>query len=212
MLLAQQTKRARHAPPLQEQLLILTALLLLVRELLDLRDHKVNKVQPGLRVQQEQLALLAQQEPPGLPDHKVQLVLMEQTALMEVMVQPALKDQQVQRELQAQQELRVQQEQLVLTELTEQMAQPQPLLLARLRLGLLAVVQALPIAVLLLLLFLISRSREELQAQRDLKGLLDQMLLLQWGQLLSVQAVLRQELFVTTPRKTGLRATTVISG
>ena len=86
---AHQTKAALHVLPLQEQLLMLMAHLLLVRELLDLRGHKVNKVQPDSLVQQEQLALLAQQALREPPDHKVQQVLMVQTvpmALTELLV------------------------------------------------------------------------------------------------------------------------------
>jgi hypothetical protein len=82
-------KQARHAPPHQEQQLILMALLLLVQELLVLKGHKVNKVQLDPLVQQEQLVLLAQQELRELPDHKVQQVLMVQTvpmALTELLV------------------------------------------------------------------------------------------------------------------------------
>tara|TARA_R100001509_G_scaffold149298_1_gene107591 strand:+ start:182 stop:487 length:306 start_codon:yes stop_codon:yes gene_type:complete len=82
-------KAALHVLPLQEQLLMLMAHLLLVRELLDLRGHKVNKVQPDPLVQQEQLALLAQQALREPPDHKVQQVLMVQTvpmALTELLV------------------------------------------------------------------------------------------------------------------------------
>ena len=84
-----QMKAALRVLPLQEQQLILTAHLLLARELLGLRDHKVNKVQPDLLVQQEQLVLLAQQELREPPDHKVQQVLMVQMvpmALTELLV------------------------------------------------------------------------------------------------------------------------------
>ena len=91
-------------------------------------------------------------------------------------------------------------------EAMELMAQLRPLLLARLPLELLAVVQALLTAVLLLLLFLTSQSLGALQVLQALKAQLDQMLLSRWGQLLSVQAVLQQEPSVTTPQKTGLRA------
>ena len=84
-------KAALHVLPLQEQLLMLTAHLLLVRELLGLKDRKVNKVQLDPLVQQEQPALLAQQALREPPDHKVQQVLMVQMVQMEQRVQLVLK-------------------------------------------------------------------------------------------------------------------------
>ena len=105
MLLARQTKRARHALPLQEQLLILTVLLLLVREPLDLKGHKVNKVQLDPLVQQEQQEQLAQQELRELPDHKVQQVLMVQTVLMGLMELQVLKDHKAQLALKVHKEI-----------------------------------------------------------------------------------------------------------
>jgi|TARA_R100000455_G_C6207326_1_gene76014 hypothetical protein len=142
-------------------------------------------------------------------EHKVQQVQTVQMALMEPLV---LRGQQVQLVLQELRALQAQQEQLVLTVPMEPMAQLQRLLLAQLRLEPLVAVPALPTAVVPLLLFLTSRSREEPLVQQALKVQLVQTPLLRWGQLLSVQAVLRREPSVTTPRKTGLRVTTVISG
>ena len=93
-------KAALHVLPLQEQLLMLTAHLLLVREQQGLKVHKVTKVQLDPLVQHEQPALLAQQALREPPDHKVQQVLMVQMvpmALTELLVlkghkaQPALK-------------------------------------------------------------------------------------------------------------------------
>jgi hypothetical protein len=153
-----------------------------------------------------------------LTEPQVQLVLLAllvlqvqtvQMALMELLV---LKDQQAQLVLQELRALLVQQEQLVLTVPMEPMAQPQPLPLARSRLELLVAVQALPTVVLPLLLFLTSRFLGALRVLQALKAQLDQMPLWRWGQPLSVQAVLQQEPSVTTPRKTGLRVTTAISG
>jgi hypothetical protein len=89
--LARQTKQARHAPPRQEQLLILTEHLLLVQELLALKVHKVNKVQLDPLVQQEQLGPLARQALRGPQDHKAQQVLMVQTVPMELTGLLALK-------------------------------------------------------------------------------------------------------------------------
>ena len=96
MLLARQMKAALHALLLQEQLLMLMAHLLLVRELLDLKDHRANKVQLDPLVQQEQLVLLAQQELRELPDHKVQQVLMVQTVPMALTELQVLKGHKVQ--------------------------------------------------------------------------------------------------------------------
>tara|TARA_Y100000310_G_C20426101_1_gene689144 strand:- start:134 stop:703 length:570 start_codon:yes stop_codon:yes gene_type:complete len=189
--------------------------LLLVQVPLVLKVHKANKGLKVIRVLQVQMALMVQQVPQELlalqaqPDLKVQQAQME---LTEQMVLLDLRDQQVPLELQVQQEPRVQQEQLALTVPMEPTVQLRPLLLARLRLEPLAVVQALLTAVLLLLLFSTSRSLGELLELLALKVQLDQMLLSRWGQLLSVQAVLQQELSVTTPQKTGLRATTAMSG
>ena len=101
MLLAQQTKQARHAPPLQEQLLILTAHLLLVREQQDHKAHKVNKVRLDPLVQREQLVLLAQQALREPPDHKVQQALMVQTVLMGLMELQVLKGHKAQLALKA---------------------------------------------------------------------------------------------------------------
>tara|TARA_Y100000015_G_C2379322_1_gene84168 strand:- start:59 stop:562 length:504 start_codon:yes stop_codon:yes gene_type:complete len=154
-------------------------------------------------------ALLVLQVQQAQRVHKAQQV---QTVLMALMEPLVLRDRQAQLVLQELLGLQVLQEQLVLTVLMEPMVQLQPLPLARLRLELLVAVQALPTAVVPLLLFLTSRSREELLAQQALKVQLVQTLLSRWGQLLSVQAVLRREPSVTTPRKTGLRVTTVISG
>ena len=107
MLLARQTKAARHAPLLQEQHLILMALLLLVRGLLDLKGHKVNKVQLDPLVQQEQQEQLAQQALREPPDHKVQQVLMVQTVQMALMGLLVLKDHKAQLALKVHKEIQV---------------------------------------------------------------------------------------------------------
>tara|TARA_R100000482_G_scaffold25700_1_gene7899 strand:+ start:270 stop:644 length:375 start_codon:yes stop_codon:yes gene_type:complete len=110
---------------------------------------------PGLQVQQVQR------------DHRVQQEQMAQMVLMELL---GLKDQQVQLVLQELRVLRAQQEQLVLTVQTELMVQLQRLLSAQLRLELLVAVQVSPIAVALLLLFLISQFPEGLRAPQVLKA------------------------------------------
>ena len=107
MLLARQTKAALHALLRQEQRLILTALLLLVREpldLKDLKDHKVNKVQLDPLVQQEQPAQQAPREP---PDHKVQQVQMVQTVPMELTELLVLKGHKAQLALKVHKEIQV---------------------------------------------------------------------------------------------------------
>jgi len=175
----------------------------------------VNKAQPDLQVLQGQLVqpvLLVQQELRELPDHVVQQVLMVQTVPMALMELLVLRDQQEQLELQAQQELRVQQEQLALMVQMELMVQLQPLLLAQLQPELLAAVQALLTAVAPLLLFSTSQFLGEPLVQQALKVQQVQTLLLRWEQPLSAQEALQQEPSVTTPQKTGLRATTVVSG
>ena len=88
MLLARQTKQARHAQLLQELKSMLTAHLPLAQVLLAPRVHKVSKdhkVSRGLLVQ---MALMVQQALLALLGLKVQQVLMVR---MEQQVQPDLK-------------------------------------------------------------------------------------------------------------------------
>tara|TARA_B100000085_G_scaffold4386_1_gene3943 strand:- start:207 stop:524 length:318 start_codon:yes stop_codon:yes gene_type:complete len=85
--LARQTKAAHHELPHQEQVLLLTAVLPLLRVQLVLKGLKASKVQPDLQALQElqvQLALPVQQELLALRD---QQALMVQTELTEPLAQ-----------------------------------------------------------------------------------------------------------------------------
>ena len=85
MLLARQTKAAHRDLPHQEQVLLLTAVLPLLRVQLVLKALKVSKAQPDLQALQElqvQLAQQVQQEPPALRDQQALMVQTEPMALM----------------------------------------------------------------------------------------------------------------------------------
>ena len=81
--------------------------MLLVQELLGLKVHKVNKVQPDPLAQQVQLVLLAQQELREPPDHKVQQVLMVQMVLMALTELLVLKGHKAQLALKVHKEIQV---------------------------------------------------------------------------------------------------------